>query len=670
MTPPLLVLLAGLLLLAGPVSYAQSAGGTFHVKSPDGKLDLAVETGPVLRWSVRHEATLVIAPSAISMTLAGGEVLGRNAVVRSSGTVAVNTVIATPVYKKKQVTDHYNQLALNFKGNYGLLLRAYDDGVAYRFFTRRKGELTVQSEEATFGFAQDFPALLPFVRDLRDPQDPYISSFESLYTPLRLSAVTKTKGDTLAFLPVLVDLGGNKKAVLLESDVEDYPGMFLRGSTQATPGLHGTFAPYPAQERAGGFHNIQLVVPKRAGYLAKTKGTRSFPWRTVVVSASDKDLANNDMVYKLAAPSRLKDASWIKPGKVAWDWWNDWNISHVDFRAGLNTPTYKYYIDFAAANKLEYIVLDEGWSAEEDFLKISPKIDLPELIAYGKSKNVGIILWANWRSLTEKMDAAFAQYAKMGVKGFKIDFLDRDDQKMVQSTYVLARRAADYQLLVDFHGMHKPDGLQRTYPNVVGFEGVKGLENNKWTPHDDVPRYDVTIPFIRMMAGPMDYTPGALRNATKAEFSPNNSKPMSQGTRCHQLAMYVVYEAPLQMLSDNPTAYMKEQESTDFIARIPTVFDQTVALDGKVGEYVALARQKGDTWYVGAMSNWDPRELTLDCAFLGAGNYEAEIFRDGINADRDATDYTRQVMQVSATDKLRISLSNGGGWAARIYPAK
>ena len=638
----------------------------YHLKSPDGRLDMTVQMGATLMWAVQHEATPVLNPSPLALTLATGEVLGKQPQIKSAQPISVSATIMATFYKKKLVKDIYNQLTLSFKGDYGVIFRAYDEGVAYRFFTRRKGELIVQREEASFRFAQDCPALLPFVRDLRDPKDFYISSFEALYTPINLADVARLKKDTLAFLPALVTVSDTKKAVILEADVQDYPGMFLQGDSQAA-GLHGTFAPYPLEEKAGGFHNMQLVVPKRANYLARTTGTRSFPWRAVVISSSDKELANNDMVYKLAAPSRLRDVAWIKPGKVAWDWWNDWNISHVGFRAGINTPTYQHYIDFAAANKLEYIILDEGWSAEDDILQVAPQIDLAALIAYGQQRNVGIILWANWRSISEKLDAAYSRYAKMGVRGFKIDFLDRDDQKMVNSTYLLAQKAADYHLIVDFHGMHKPDGLQRTYPNVLNFEGVKGLENSKWTPHDDVPRYDVSLPFIRMIAGPMDYTPGAMRNATKADFHPSNGLPMSQGTRCHQLAMYVVFEAPLQMLADSPTVYQKEPESTDFIAQVPTTFDQTVALDGKVGEYVALARQRNDIWYVGAMSNWDTRDLTLDFSFLGPGSYEAVIFRDGVNADRDATDYQREVAPVSAQTKLAIHLSNGGGWAARIY---
>ncbi|UOQ69128.1 glycoside hydrolase family 97 protein [Hymenobacter volaticus] len=658
--------LLGLFALSSFVGHAQRSSD-YHLKSPDGKLDLLVQTGPTLRWSVQHETTAVITPSEISLVLADGEVLGKNSVVSGFKTVAVKTTIASPFYKRSQIADQYNQLTLTLKGGYGLVARAYNDGVAYRFFTSRKGALTVLTEQATFNFAQDYETLIPFVRDLRVPTDPYMSSFESLYSVQKLS---RAKKDSLAFLPALVAVGEQKKAVILEADVEDYPGMFLESNEVPATSLHGDFARYPAEEKAGGFHNIQLVVPRRENYIARTRGSRTFPWRAVVISSEDKQLADNDMVYKLASPSRVKDVSWIRPGKVAWDWWNDWNITHVNFRAGLNTPTYKYYIDFAAANKLEYVILDEGWSEETDFLKISPKIDLAELIAYGKQRNVGLILWANWRSLTEKMDEAYRQYAAMGVKGFKIDFLDRDDQKMVRSSYELARKAADYQLLVDFHGMHKPDGLQRTYPNVIGYEGVKGLENSKWTPDDDVPRYDVTLPFIRMMAGPMDYTPGAMRNATKAEYHLSHTLPMSQGTRCHQLAMYVVFEAPLQMLSDSPTAYKREPESTDFIAQVPTTFDQTVALDGKVGEYVALARKKADTWYVGAMSNWNAREITLDCSFLGEGSYEAVIFRDGVNADRDATDYVRETVRLSAKDQLKIALSPGGGWAARVYPVK
>lgn len=630
-----------------------------QVSSPDGEIIVSVHIGSKLEWSVKHKNQEIIAPSPLGLQLQAGEMLGDTPKITSSKMEKVKKEITAINYKKTIIPDEYNQLTIRCKGDFGVLFRVYNDGAAYRIFTSRKDDQVITNEDVNFNFTDDHKVFVPFVRDLRGPEI-YINSFEALYKEINIS---KFNQDTLAFLPLLVDVGNGKKAVLLEADLEDYPGMFINVNQQTRKGLVGKFAPYPLEEKQGGFNNLNLMVTKRANYIAKTRGTRSFPWRAVVISESDKELLDNDLVQKLAAPPRIADVSWIKPGKVAWDWWNNWNLSHVDFRAGINTPTYKYYIDFAAANKLEYIVMDEGWSESTDMTKVSPTIDLDEIVSYGKEKGVGIILWATWYALTQQMDDVFEKYSKMGVKGFKIDFLDRDDQKMVSSTYEIAEKAAKYGLMIDLHGMYKPTGLQRTYPNVVGFEGVKGMENTKWA-RDDVPRYDVSIPFIRMVAGPMDYTPGAMKNANRANFRPIHPSPMSQGTRCHQLAMYVIFEEPLKMLADNPTIYMKEQESTDFIAKIPTTFDETVALDGKVGEYAALARRKGDTWYVGAMTNWDARELNMDFSFLPNGNYQAEIFKDGINADREATDYKKEMTKIYSGAKIKIQLSSGGGWAA------
>ena len=658
----IILYIAAIVFLSTSVGMAQ----VIHVKSPNGKIDMALESGDKISWSVKHENTEVIAPSTISLTLGGGVVLGNNAKVISAKNSKVSTTFATPIYKKELVTDEYNQVKVKFKGGFGLILRAYNDGVAYRFFTSKKGQILVESEEANFNFSQDHKAYVPYVRDLRE-NNMYISAFECNYVEIPLSKFVK---DSLAISPLLVDLGNGKKAAIIEADLEDYPGMFLTRNNQTQQGLKGGFAHYPKEERLGGFNNMNYMVVKREPYIAKTSGTRNFPWRAIIISESDKDLLNNDMVQKLSTPSRIADVSWIKPGKVAWDWWNDWNLSKVDFKAGINTETYKYYIDFAAKNNIEYVVLDEGWSEETDMLKISPSMDVEELINYGKQKNVGIILWASWYAINQVLDDAFSKYSQMGVKGFKIDFLDRDDQKMVKSIYDISKKAASYKLLIDFHGMYKPTGIQRTYPNVVNFEGVKGLENAKWTPIDDMPYYATCIPFIRMLAGPMDYTPGAMRNATRADFRPSNSMPMSQGTRCQQLGMYIVYEAPLQMMADSPSAYMKEQESTTFISQIPTTFDETVALDGKVGEYVALARRKDDRWFVGGLTNWSAREMSIDLSFLGEGTYSAEIFKDGINADKDPTDYKREIVKVASTDKLEINMANGGGLAIIISPEK
>jgi alpha-glucosidase len=634
---------------------------SYSIASPNGFIQLKVETGVNVTWTALYQSQVIIAPSSIAMRLENGEVLGDHVQIISNKQEKFNHKFPALFYKKGSIEDNYTQLTVNCKGDYGIVFRVYNDGLAYRFFTNRKDSIVIKSEDAEFNFPADENAFIPYSNDPHNG-DKYECSFENTYRHIKLSEFIK---DTVAFAPVLVELPDNKKAVITEADLEEYPGMFLTNGKTAN-GLRGDFAPYVLNEKQGGHNNLQAYVTKRADHIAKTQGTRSFPWRVVIISADDKELLNNDMVYRLASPSRVEDVSWIKPGKVAWDWWNDWNISHVNFKAGINTETYRYYIDFAAANHIEYILLDEGWADSLDIMRIVPEVDLQQIIDYGKQKNVGVWLWGGWLPLDKKIDEALSKYSKMGIKGFKIDFMDRDDQKMVEFYYRMAKKAAEYHLMIDYHGAYKPTGLQRTYPNVVNIEAVHGMEQLKWS-NPDMLQFDVTIPFIRMIAGPMDYTPGAMRNANKENFRPVFSMPMSQGTRCHQLAMYVIYEAPFEMLSDNPNVYMREQECTNFIASAPTTFDETVALGGKVSEYAALGRRKGDEWYVGAMSNWTARDISIDLSFLKTGNYVAEIFKDGVNADRDATDYVKETITVSGIDKLQIHLAPGGGWVARIY---
>ncbi|HYK47639.1 MAG TPA: glycoside hydrolase family 97 protein [Parafilimonas sp.] len=654
-----LVTATGLLFIA-IISVAQKVA-SYSIASPNGFIQLKVETGPNISWTASYQSQVIIAPSSIAMRLENGEVLGDHVQIISNKQEKLNHKFPALFYKKDSIEDEYTQLTINCKGDYGIVFRVYNDGVAYRFLTNRKDSLVIKSEDAEFNFPADENAFIPYSNDPHNG-DKYECSFENTYRHMKLSEFIK---DTVAFAPVLVELPDNKKAVITEADLEDYPGMFLTNGKTGN-GLRGDFAPYVLDEKQGGHNKLQAYVTKRADYIAKTQGTRTFPWRIVIISADDKDLLNNDMVYRLASPARVEDVSWIKPGKVAWDWWNDWNISHVNFKAGINTETYKYYIDFAAANHVEYILLDEGWADSLDIMHIVPEVDLQEIIDYGKQKNVGVWLWGGWLPLDKKIDEALSKYSNMGIKGFKIDFMDRDDQKMVQFYYRMAKKAAQYHLMIDYHGAYKPTGLQRTYPNVVNIEAVHGMEQLKWS-NPDMPQFDVTIPFIRMIAGPMDYTPGAMRNANKENFRPIFSMPMSQGTRCHQLAMYVMYEAPFEMLSDNPNIYMREQECTNFIASVPTTFDETVALSGKVSEYAALARRKGNEWYVGVMSNWTARDISIDLPFLKDGSYVAEIFKDGMNADRDGTDYLKETVTVSSKDKLNIHLAPGGGWVARIY---
>ena len=645
-----------------PFSLSAQKPKTYEVKSPDGTILLKIEAGNKLTWSVLHRGEWLIAPSSMSLILNDGEILGDNARVLSAKTLIVNNKFNPINYHKAEITDICNQLTLNCKNDFGVIFRVYNDAVAYRFVTTRKGEITVKNEEANFNFTDDYKGFIPIQWDYRDGKI-FNSSFEALYREIHLSQFPK---DSLAFLPLLVDAEKKGKVEILEADLEDYPGMYLDLNRTTNRGLKGVYAPYPLETYV---RRINVIPSKRADYIARTNGTRSFPWRIAIIVDADKDLLNCDVVQKLASPSRIQDFSWIKVGQVSWDWWNDWNISHVDFRAGINTSTYKYYIDFASKNKIPYIILDAGWTDEKDLTQPIPEVNLQELVTYGNQKNVGLILWASWHSVTGQKEKAFPFFSKLGIKGLKIDFIDRDDQVAVASLYEIAKYAAENHLLVDYHGVYKPTGLQRTYPNVIGNEGVKGMENVKWA-NENVPRYDVSIPFIRNVAGLMDYTPGAMRNSNQENFRPINSMPMSKGTRVHQLAMYVVFSVPLQMLSDNPTIYMKEQECTDFITSVPTTFDETVPLDGKVGEYVAIARKKGETWFVGAMTDWTPRELTIDFSFLGEGTYKAVVFKDGINADRDATDYKKEVATVKKGDRLVVKLMNGGGWAARLEKLK
>jgi alpha-glucosidase len=638
-------------------SISVKAQQKFTVLSPDKKLSVIVNTSDTLSWSATFDGVQIVQEGKIGMLLSSGEYLGYQAKVSSSKSVVERSTINAVNYKRSVIDDVYTELTLSFKQRFKVLFRVYDDAIAYRLVTQRKDSLIIANETATFRFQENDNVYIPYVNNPRN-QDVFTISFENTYEHIPL---TEVRRDTLSFLPLLIEKQ-KVKVVLTEVDLENYPGMFLQS---VGSGFKGVFAPYSLMEKSAGGKNRQAYVTKRADYIARTAGARNFPWRVVVIADEEKKLLDSDIVYKLAEPSRVKEVSWIRPGKVAWDWWNDWNISGVDFKAGINTQTYKHYIDFASEFGIEYILLDEGWAAGNDLMNVVPEIDLQEIVRYASSKKVGVWLWAGWLPLQQKMDAAFARYSAMGIVGFKIDFMDRDDQKMVQFFYRVAGKALQHKMMLDMHGAYKPTGLQRTFPNILNFEGVYGLENVKWA-NPDFPKYDCTAPFIRMLAGPMDYTPGAMHNETKANFHPVYGSPMSQGTRCHQLALYVIFESPLVMLCDNPTNYKREKESTTFIASVPTTFDESLALDGKISEYAAIARRKGNAWYIGAVTNWTARNIELDLSFLKSGTYELECFQDGINADRSPGDYERIKRIVKSGDTINIHLEPGGGWAAKL----
>jgi alpha-glucosidase len=640
----------------------QAQTPSFTLLSPDQKTKVQVEVGPTVQYRVSYDGKEILAPSPISMTLADGKVLGANARVASQKASPTVNREVKPLYGiQSTYRDHYNELTLTFKDKFALVFRAYDNGVAYRFQTSLPGTITVKSEQATFRFTEDYPAYFHPVQGL-------INSNESFYDRRIISAFDSAS--RISTPPVLVDVPSGPKVVVLESDLLDYPGLNLAVEKGAPHSLTGVFAAYPKKVRPGGHMNFNIWVDEREDYIARTSGTRSFPWRALALAASDKDLLTNQLVYLLASDNKIGDASWVKPGKVAWDWWNSLNLTGVPFKTGFNTDTYKYFIDFASANGIEYVNLDEGWSDQFDLLKVTDKLDMTEVIRYAKSKNVGLILWCVWHTLDKQMQPALDQFAKWGIAGVKVDFMDRDDQVVVNFYERLLREAAKRKMLVNYHGAYKPTGLEKAYPNNINREGVRGLEWNKFSAEGTTPEHAVSIPFIRMVAGPMDYTPGAMNSANKTDFRTVNDRPMSQGTRCQQLAMFAVYYAPLQMLADAPTAYQREPEVLKFLSGIPTVWDQTVAIDGKVAEYVALARRKGNAWYVGAMTDWTPRTLKLKFDFLGAGTYTAEIFSDGPNAERVGSDYTRTTRQVKAGDEITVEMAAGGGWAARITPVK
>ena len=652
-----------------------SQAAEYQVSSPNGKVKVVVNTDEAVKWSVSYGGEPVLMPSQIDIQLRQGKkVLGLGQI----GKVAVRQIKSSfdsPFYKKATVKDEYGQMLMYTNQKFTIEVRAYDDGAAYRLISANSKPSTVVNETAEFCFDADYQAFVPYVNDNRGGER-YCYSFESYYDEQPLS---KMFNDSLAITPLAVCLPGGMKAIVMDAGVENYPGMFVKKG-KAAHSLVAEFAPYPTEQPVCGYARLNLVPTKRADYIAKMNGKQSLPWRAVVITEKDADILNCDMAQRLAPACRIGDTSWISPGKVAWDWWNNTNITGVDFKSGMNTDTYLYYIDFAAKNHLEYIIIDEGWSSEESLMKdLNPEIDLPRLIAYGRQKGVGIILWSSWRNLIGNdpmcdqsvVETVMAHYADMGIKGFKVDFFDRDDQQVTASAYKIAEIAAKHHLHLDYHGL-KPFGIQRAYPNILNFEGVKGLENSKWEPRvgdgplHNQPRYDVTIPYLRMLAGPLDYTPGAMMNAMKDSFFGNNDHPMSQGTRVHQMAMYATFEAPLQMLADSPTKYMQNQECTDFIAQIPTTFDETIALDGKLGEYTVIARRKGAVWYLAAMTDWTARDLTIDLSFLGEGTHQADIFADGVNATKEATDYKHSRQAVKRSDRLAVHLSSGGGWTAII----
>ena len=659
LTKKLCLAILSLLLLIGNASLAAKEK-KYVLSSPDGTLKVEISAGNELVYQVMHGNDTILSHSNIALVLEDGTIVGRTPRITGERRKKIKDNIESPFYRFKEFVATGNELDLKLKGGFGIIFRAYNEGVAYRFYTTQSSDIIIKEEQAEFNFKEDYTAYLPYTTNDKQPM---AMAFQNVYDITPLSKAQPK----LAFLPVTVDCG-SVKLTLLESDLEAYPGMFVQ-SQQGKYGLKGVFAPYPAKTDFYPWRK-QEYVTETTDFISRSRGSRSYPWRVLAITEKDTDMPVNNLVYALASPNRIGDTSWIKTGKVAWDWWNDWNLKGVPFKAGINMDTYKYYIDFASRNGLEFIVLDEGWYDPKsgDMLTVIPELDLPELIAYGKSKGVEIVLWTVFNVLDSQLEAACKKYADMGIKGFKVDFLDRDDQTAVEMVYRIAEMTARYKLTLDLHGIYKPTGINRTYPHIINFESVFGMEEVKWTDiKNNMPLYDVTFPYIRMMAGPVDYTPGAMRNATKADWRAMYYTPASMGTRCHQLAAYIVHDSPFTMLCDAPTNYLNEQECVDFMASLPVEVDSTFIASGELGKYIVTVRKKDVNWYIGGMTNWDERDVQLDFSFLPEGmSYTAVLFKDGVNANKQAEDYRKETIRINKDSRLTLHLASGGGFAMKL----
>ena len=635
------------------------AADSLTVSSPDKSIRVNIFTGHTLSYNIVADNLLVLQPSVIDLELTDGGKLSGKLAVESTALTTVDQNIISPVpEKKKNINDHYNQLTIRFKQAFSVIFRVYNNGVAYRIGTRFKDSIFIKQETAGFRFPAGTGIIAPIMQQ-RLNEDKYHTSFEELYTHRPMDSINS---HDLMYSPLLAE-EATVKIALTESDLDDYPGMFLKGT--AGFALQADFAPYPLEEKITTEDYAEAIVTKRADYIAHTKGNRQLPWRVLMISRSDRDLPTNDLVYLLAAPSLLPDPSWVQPGKCTDEWIIDINLFNVPFKSGINTATYKYYIDFAKRFGFNRIMMDAGWSNPKDLFSINPLINMDTLSAYAKEKGIKISMWTLALTLDRQLDSALAQFDKWGVDFIMTDFVDRDDQKAVRFYPRIAAACAKHKMMIMFHGSFAPKGFNRTYPNNITREGVLGSEYNAWSSKPS-PEHDVTLPFTRMLAGPMDYEPGILDNATQAQFKPVWGKVMSQGTRCHQLAMFVVYDSPLPFFSGNPSQGFMEPAFMDLLGSLPSTWDTTIITTAKVSGYIITARKKGNDWFIGGMTNWTARSFDIPLDFIAPGQYEATICADGINADRYPSDYIISTASLKQGDHLQIAMAAGGGYLLRL----
>ncbi len=629
-----------------------SLAGTSHkISSPDARISVEINVEKDVECHILIDGKTFFSSSADIQTEESEKDFRIRRITRSSHNGTLYPVVWQ---KSAEIADRYNEVSFSFRDGRQLQCRVYDNGFAYRWIVERREAFRIADEKAALILSPDTIIWYP-------NETSFYSANEQRFTKTTLEELGEGK---LCSLPTLFSKD-EYKLLVTESDLLDYAGMWM--VTDKTAGsLSATFPRYPKLKEKSG--DRDEFVREREEYIAAyDAGKTEFPWRIFAIAKDDRELLSNTLPYQLAREAE-GDFSWVRPGKVQWDWWNDLNIVNVDFKAGLNTETYKYYIDFAAACGIDYVLFDEGWSLQDDILNVNPDMDVEYLIEYAAGKGVDVILWCTWLRLDEHLDEAIELFDSWGVRGIKVDFMARDDQDMVRFYTRVARKAAEHKMLVDFHGGYKPAGLQRTFPNVITFEGVYGAEQSKVDQSKRIgPEHNLLLPFTRMVAGPMDYTPGSVNNRHKNDWYPSYTAPMGMGTRCHNMAMYVIFESPLQMLCDSPSNYLKEKECLGLIASIPTVWRQSIPLEAKVGEYVVMARESADgTWYVAAMTDSSGREFTVNLDFLPEGKYMVEAWQDGINAGKNANDYRVGIFEMENTEKLRLSLCGEGGYIAKI----
>ena len=627
--------------------------------SPSGRIKVQVEVADTLRYSVFLGGQRVNGPNPVALILQHQKALGvGGGSVRQSTITVMDTIINPVPFKRKKIPNRYRELTLQFKGDYSVQFRAYDDGVAYRFQTRYQDSIVVENEFSRYQFPDNSLVFFPEIQKNPD-QDIFHTSFEEPYRELHLKDIGP---DQVAYSPLLISLP-QVKLVLTESDLIDYPGMLFHGN--GSNALNGIQAAYPEKEEVRGGEFKQMVVTARKTFLARTSGKRSFPWRVMIIAEKDGALVMSDLVYRLGSPPLQQDWSWVRPGISTEEWISGINLYNVPFKAGINTATYKYYIDFADRFHLSYVMLDAGWSDNNNLLKVTPGLDLEEISRYAKQKGVGLILWTLAMTLDRQLEDALKEFSRLGIKVLMTDFMDRDDQKMNHFYHRVAKACADHKIMVMLHGAFKNAGFERTYPNAIAREAVLGSEYNNWS-SKATPDHDLMLPFIRMTAGPMDYEPGFMENASKDVFRPQWERGVSQGTRCHQLAMFVVYESPLQLYSGNISDGWREPEFMDYLSSIPTTWDETRVIDGKLGDYIIVARRKDSDWYIGAMTDWSEREFTIDLNFIGNGKFKIAICQDGINSRKNPRDYNLAGSVTDKNQKISIRMSSGGGFVARL----